>query len=107
MYFLPDTISTYIDIVYIMNKKINTKQYLNAIAEPNRLAILSFLKDSEKCACEIHPKLKLPQNLSSHHLKILKDLGLLKSRRDGNKILYSRNEKLIKNYQSELTKIII
>lgn len=90
-----------------MNKKIDIKKYLNALSEPNRLAILSFLKDGEKCACEIHPKLKLPQNLSSHHLKVLRDLDLLKSRRDGNKIIYSRNEELIKNYQSELTKIII
>lgn len=90
-----------------MNKKIDIKKYLSALNEPNRLAILSFLKDGEKCACEIHPKLKLPQNLSSHHLKVLKDLDLLKSRRDGNKILYSRNEEVIKNYQSELTKIII
>lgn len=90
-----------------MNKKIDINKYLNILNEPNRLAILSFLKDGEKCACEIHPKLKLPQNLSSHHLKVLKDLNLLKSRRDGNKIIYSRNEKVIKNYQLELTKIII
>lgn len=90
-----------------MNKKIDIKKYLNTLAEPNRLAILSFLKEGEKCACEIHPKLKLPQNLSSHHLKVLKNLNLLKTRRDGNKILYSRNEELIKNYQLELTKIII
>lgn len=90
-----------------MNQKIDIKKYLNTLAEPNRLAILSFLKDGEKCACEIHPKLKLPQNLSSHHLKVLKDLNLLKSRRDGTKILYSRNEEVIKNYQSELSKIII
>lgn len=81
-----------------MNKKIDINKYLNTLTEPNRLAILSFLKDGEKCACEIHPKLTLPQNLSSHHLKILKDLDLLKSRRDGNKILYSRNEEIIKNY---------
>lgn len=89
-----------------MDNKLNIKEYLSTIAEPNRLAILSFLKDGEKCACEIHPKLKLPQNLSSHHLKILKDLKLLKSRRDGNKIIYSRDEEIIKNYQSELTKTI-
>lgn len=90
-----------------MEKKLNLKEYLTTIAEPNRLAILSFLKDGEKCACEIHPKLKLPQNLSSHHLKVLKDLKLLKSRRDGNKIIYSRNEDIIKNYQSELAKTIL
>ncbi len=90
-----------------MNKKFNIKKYLDALSEPNRLAILSFLKNGEKCACEIHPKLKLPQNLSSHHLKVLKNLSLLKSRREGIKIFYSRNEKIIKNYQLELTKIII
>jgi ArsR family transcriptional regulator len=104
---LSDTISIYIDILCVMNKKIDIKKYLNSLAEPNRLAILSFLKDGERCACEIHPKLKLPQNLSSHHLKVLKHLDLLKSRRDGTKVLYSRNEKVIKNYQSLLTKIII
>ena len=90
-----------------MKNKLNIKKYLRILAEPNRLAILSFLKDGEKCACEIHPKLKLPQNLSSHHLKVLKDLKLLKSQREGTKIIYSRNEKVIKDYQSELTKIII
>ena len=90
-----------------MNKQAKIAKYLGALAEPNRLAILSFLKEGEKCACEIHPKLKLPQNLGSHHLKVLKDLDLLKSRRNGNKILYSRNEKIIKYYQEQLTKTII
>lgn len=86
---------------------LNIKSYIKAISEPNRLKILEFLKDGEKCACEIHPKLKLPQNLSSHHLKVLKDLKLLKSRRDGNKIIYERDENIIKRYQSELTKTIL
>ena len=90
-----------------MGKKINIKSYLVALAEPNRLAILNFLKDGEKCACEIHPKLGLPQNLSSHYLKVLKDLKLLKSRREGVKIIYSRNEEIIKNYQTLLTETII
>ena len=90
-----------------MNKKLHIKKYLNAIAEPNRLAILNFLKNNEKCACEIHPKLKLPQNLSSHHLKVLKDSNLLKSRREGTKIIYSRNEDAIKQYQAELTSLIV
>lgn len=90
-----------------MNSNIKTKEYLLAISEPNRLAILRFLKKGEKCACEIHPELKLPQNLSSHHLKVLKDLGILKSRREGTKILYSRNEKTIRHYQKELNKTIL
>jgi ArsR family transcriptional regulator len=90
-----------------MNNKLDIKTYLTALAEPNRLAILKFLKGGEECACEIHPKLKLPQNLSSHHLKVLKELKLLKSRRDGVNIYYSRDEEAIKNYQLALTEIII
>jgi ArsR family transcriptional regulator len=90
-----------------MNTKTNLKKYLTALAEPNRLAILKFLKDGERCACEIHPKLGLPQNLSSHHLKVLKDLKLLKSRREGLKIIYSRNEEVIGTYQKALTETLI
>ena len=90
-----------------MDKKIDLKKYLIVISEPNRLEILKFLKNGEKCACEIHPKLNLTQNLSSHHLKVLKDFGLITGKREGNKIIYSRNENIIKNYQSALTKKII
>ena len=81
-------------------------EYLSAISEPNRLAILQFLKGGERCACEIHPKLGLPQNLSSHHLKVLRDLGLLTSRREGTRVVYARDEAVIARYQSALTKEI-
>jgi len=89
-----------------MKKILNINEYLGVISEPNRLAILGLLKEGEKCACEIHPNLKLPQNLSSHHLKVLKDMNLLKSRRQGTKIFYSRDEDTIKDYRLELNKII-
>ena len=87
--------------------KLNIKSYTKAISEPNRLEILEFLKCDEKCVCDIYSKLKLPQNLSSHHLKVLKDLKLLKSHREGNKIIYVRNEDVIKKYQLALTKKIL
>jgi ArsR family transcriptional regulator len=73
----------------------------------NNLKTLIFLKEGEKCACEVHPKLKLSQNLISHHLKVLKDINLLKIRREGTKIIYRRDESVLKDYQSFLTKIII
>lgn len=91
----------------MIQKTLNIQKYLMALAEPNRLAILNFLKNGEKCACEIHPKLNLPQNLSSHHLKILKNLKLLKIRREGAKIIYARDENIIKKYQLALTKTVL
>src|SRR3972149_1430846 len=61
----------------------------HALADPVRLEILEFLRDGEKCVCEIVPHLNLIQPVVSRHLKILKDCGLVADRKDGNKRLYS------------------
>jgi DNA-binding transcriptional ArsR family regulator len=61
----------------------------HALADPIRLEILSFLRDGEKCVCEIVPHLNLIQPLVSRHLKILKDAGIVRCRKDGTKRMYS------------------
>lgn len=61
----------------------------NAFSDPIRLEILEFLRDGEKCVCEITPHLKLLQPVVSRHLKILKDAGIVRCRKDGTKRLYS------------------
>ncbi len=61
----------------------------HALADPIRLEIISYLRDGEKCVCEIVPHLNLIQPLVSRHLKILKDVGIVRCRKDGTKRLYS------------------
>ncbi len=61
----------------------------HALSDPIRLEILNYLRDGEKCVCEIVPHLNLIQPLVSRHLKILKDAGLIRCRKDGTKRLYS------------------
>ena len=61
----------------------------NALSDPARLEIIEFLREGEKCVCEIIPHVNLIQPLVSRHLKILKDCGLVKDRKDGNRRLYS------------------
>ena len=61
----------------------------HALSDPIRLEILGYLKDGEKCVCEIVPHLNLIQPLVSRHLKILKDVGLIRCRKDGTKRMYS------------------
>lgn len=90
------------------NKKIKiavneTANFLKVISEANRLKILCILQTQDLCVCDIWIHLKLPQNLVSHHLKVLKDLKLVKSRKDGTKVIYSLNKKEIKKYYSNLT----
>jgi DNA-binding transcriptional ArsR family regulator len=61
----------------------------NALSDPMRLEIIEFLRDGEKCVCEITPHLKLLQPVVSRHLKILKDAGLVKRRKKGTWHMYS------------------
>lgn len=66
-----------------------------ALSDPVRLRILDFLRDGEKCVCEIIPHVKLIQPVVSRHLKILKDCGMVRDRKDGNRRLYSITDQRI------------
>lgn len=61
----------------------------NALSDPIRLEIIEFLRDEEKCVCKITPHLKIAQPVVSRHLKILKDAGLVKRRKEGTWHMYS------------------
>lgn len=65
--------------------------FLKIIAEENRLKILCILSHNEQCVCNIWQYLDIPQNLASHHLKVLKDFGLIKSRKEGLNVFYCLN----------------
>jgi DNA-binding transcriptional ArsR family regulator len=60
-----------------------------ALSDPRRLEILEFLRGGERCVCEFVPHLDLIQPVVSRHLKILKDCGLLRCRKEGNRRLYA------------------
>ncbi len=72
-----------------MDKNKFKAKIFKALSDPDRLIILDFLREGEKCVCEITPHLKLIQPVVSRHLKILKEAGMIKSRKEGNRRLYS------------------
>ena len=62
---------------------------LKAIAHPMRIAILNYLDDGKQLnVTEIHKLLNIEQSTTSHHLGILKDKGVLSSRRIGKHSYY-------------------
>jgi DNA-binding transcriptional ArsR family regulator len=69
---------------------------LKAIAHPVRIQIVGYLDDGEKrTVTEIHKQLGIEQSAASHHLGILKDKGVLASKRDGkNTWYYLKHENL-------------
>ncbi len=62
-----------------------------ALGEENRIKIVHMLCREEMCVCELIEKLKLSQSAVSHHVKILKQVGLINDRRRGKWIFYSLN----------------
>jgi ArsR family transcriptional regulator, arsenate/arsenite/antimonite-responsive transcriptional repressor len=71
-------------------RKTNTLlPYLKALSEGMRLKVIHMLLKREMCVCEVMEELKLSQPAVSHHMKILKQAGLISDRREGKWIFYS------------------
>src|SRR5919108_2914534 len=64
-------------------------QLLQALADPTRLAIVRQLADQpEVCACDFTACCDVRQPTVSHHLKVLRDAGIVTSERRGSWIYY-------------------
>ena len=68
---------------------------VSTLMEPQRIKILRLLRGGERCVCEIERSLGIPQNLVSHHLRVLREAGLVTARREGQFVHYSRVEERI------------
>ncbi len=79
-----------------------TADFLRIIAEPNRLKIVCLLREGAKCVCDIWQHLDLAQNLTSHHLKVLKDFGIVSSKQQGSKVIYAINRKVLRKFSNLL-----
>ncbi len=66
---------------------------IKLMSEANRLNIFALLAaQGELCACDIESALGISQTLLSHHLRSLRDAGLLTARRDAQWIYYRVNK---------------
>ena len=66
-----------------------TSDAFNAVAEPRRREILNYLALQERPVGEIVAALGMEQPSVSKHLRVLKDVGLVRVRREGRRMLYS------------------
>jgi len=61
---------------------------LKTLSHSTRLAILDILRDGEQCVCHMEATLSLRQAYISQQLIVLKEAGLIESRRDGLNLYY-------------------
>jgi ArsR family transcriptional regulator len=84
------------------------EQQLKAIADPTRRRILDLLKrkggcacgdipacDPGKCICDLEPELKLSQPTITHHVQVLREAGLVETRKIGRWLYCRRDEKAL------------
>ena len=63
-----------------------------AMGDPNRLRILTGLMGGEMCVCDIAAHTGMSDSAVSHSLRRLRDLSLIKARRDGQMLYYSLDD---------------
>ena len=61
-----------------------------SLSDPTRLALAAALREGEElCVCDLSWIAGRSQNLVSHHLRTLRNIGMVRSRRDGKLVMYS------------------
>lgn len=73
---------------YLMPRAATSSDVFNAVAEPQRRAILTFLAPGERPVGDVVRALGVAQPSVSKHLRVLRDVGLVRARREGRQMLY-------------------
>lgn len=63
--------------------------FYKVFADSTRIKILCVLLESEMCVCDLAEVLGMTQSAISHQLRVLKQMKLVKNRRDGKTVFYS------------------
>ena len=79
-----------------MARAATTSDPFNAIAEPRRRDILTYLAPRERAVNDIVVALGMAQPSVSKHLRVLRDVGLVDLRRDGKHVFYRTNPEQIR-----------
>ena len=83
---------------YIVNmaRAATTSDPFNAVAEPRRREILEYLANDEREVGQIVIALRLEQPSVSKHLRVLREVGLVRVRRNGRHMLYKTNAQALR-----------
>jgi DNA-binding transcriptional ArsR family regulator len=80
--------STLESIIVLLLENRSCADLLKVLADQTRLAVVEQLLDGPRHVGEINAALHLEASLLSHHLRVLREAGLVTARRDGKAVLY-------------------
>ncbi len=82
-------------------------EFFRALAHPIRLRLLDLLADGGRCACELQPKLDLDQSTIARHLATLRRAGVLRTWKDGVRVVYELADERLLQIRETVSKLII
>jgi DNA-binding transcriptional ArsR family regulator len=77
-------------------------EVFKALSDPTRREILRILSRGEQTAGELAEPFDMTKPSMSHHFAVLKDAGLIRSRRDGQQIVYSLDTTVVEDVLARL-----
>jgi ArsR family transcriptional regulator, arsenate/arsenite/antimonite-responsive transcriptional repressor len=66
-------------------------ELFHALSDETRLQIIELLRKGERCVCELTDSLDAAQSRLSFHLRVLRDAGIVRDRKDGRWVHYQLN----------------
>jgi len=72
-------------------------EVFQALSDPNRVRLISALMEGELCVCDVAAVLGMTQSAVSHQLRLLRNLHLVKNRKDGRVVFYSIDDDHIRD----------
>ncbi len=91
---------------YLNMKEDTMLNILKALGDSHRQNILTLLASQEMGACEIIHAIGLSQPAISHHLKILKQAGLIDSKKEGKNVFYTLNKEGLKEFLNQMNQFL-
>jgi len=72
-------------------------EIFKALSDPTRVRIISALSHTELCVCDIAATLGMSQSAISHQLRTLREMRLVRSRREGRMVYYKLDDEHIRD----------
>ncbi len=89
-------------VLYVKSKMldddvlISMADFYKALSDSTRIKIINVINESELCVCDIASILNMTKSAVSHQLKNLREMNLIKSRKQGKEVYYSLADEHVK-----------
>ena len=72
-----------------------------ALGDPTRLRLVAALAARELCVCDLAAALGMSQSAVSHQVRVLRQLGVVRPRRDGRRVYYALDDEHVSGFYTQ------